>query len=144
MSSTAVRSDAGCQFRSGKPISIVPEFLLECFPSGWHPYQELFARALTPHGVHLRPGENFSNRALADRGEVRGVHFHWIEHLWRAAPWWRRPRLLWGLGSYCQLAKRLGKKIVWTVHNHRGHEGSVLGDSIGFRTLARAADLIIV
>jgi glycosyltransferase involved in cell wall biosynthesis len=120
------------------------ELLFECVPEGWHPYQELFARALARHGVSFRPVRHFSNRALVERSEVHGIHFHWAEYLWGAASWWKRPRLIWGVSSYCRLAKRLGKRIVWTVHNHGPHEGPSWADWVGFRIVAGMADLVIV
>src|SRR5437762_7391853 len=119
--------------------------LFECYPGGWHPYQEQFARAIAPYGVHFRPGDAFSDEALRSRAdELDGIHFHWVEYLWTTSRWWNRPRLIWGLRSYCKLAKQLGKRIIWTVHNHTGHEGSKWGDWAGFRVVPRFADLTIV
>lgn len=100
---------------------------------------------MAAYGIEVQPGPEFTDRALVERAaEMDGVHFHWIEHLWDARSSLQRWRLLLGLSSYCRLARRLGKRILWTVHNHAGHEGVRWGDGFGFRTIARAADLIIV
>lgn len=114
------------------------------FPRGWHPYQDEFARAVAPIGVRYEPGEVFSDRTLAERSDWDAVHFQWVENLWATDRWWRRFRLVYGFRRYCALAKRLGKRIIWTVHNHGRHEGDRWGDRLGFGVVARAADLIIV
>jgi glycosyltransferase involved in cell wall biosynthesis len=126
------------------PPSRAGGLLFECFPGGWHPYQELFARALVPYGYRFHPGDDFSDRTLATRaGDLAGIHFHWVEYLWGTSRPWTRAGRLFGLRSYCRLARRLGLRVVWTVHNHAGHEGAAWGDGIGFRIIARAADLVI-
>jgi glycosyltransferase involved in cell wall biosynthesis len=117
--------------------------VFDCFPEGWHPYQERFAQAMAAHGVTVRPGTCFTDKALRE-SSVDGIHFHWIENLWSGGHFWRRGRLIYGLHRYCRLARHLGKKIVWTVHNHGRHEGVLWGDRFGYGVVARSADLVIV
>jgi len=114
------------------------------FPDGWHSYQVQFARALAADGVRYETGAEFSDRALAARPDVDGVHFQWVENLWEGDRWWQQLRLVYGVRRYCSFAKRLGKRILWTVHNHGQHEGDRWGARFGFRSVARKSDLIIV
>lgn len=117
---------------------------LRCFPGGWHPYQALFARSMATRGIEVAPGGEMSDRLLVEQGRaIDAIHFHWLEHLWQAASLPRRLRLIAGLDRYCRLAKRLGKRIVWTVHNHANHEGARWGDHLGFRMVAGHSDLVI-
>ncbi|MBI3408475.1 MAG: glycosyltransferase family 4 protein [Planctomycetes bacterium] len=97
------------------------------------------------YGIVIEPGMEFSNRSLGENADsIDAIHFNWLEHLWAGSSLFKRIRAVVGVRNYCRFAKRLGKRIIWTVHNHAEHEGGKWGDRFGFRSVARAADLIIV
>ena len=116
----------------------------ECHPSGgWHIYQKLFAEAVAKHGISIEPGGEFSDEALRNNTEHDGIHFHWIERFWESPSALSRLHGIVGMYRYCRLAKKLGKKIIWTVHNHTSHETSRRIDTFGTRVVTAHADLII-
>ncbi len=123
-----------------------PRLRIECFPNrGWHAYQELFARAIAPYGIDLCRGGDFSNNALASAGDaLAGVNLQWAENLWAHGGWVSRLRAVGGLARYLDLAKRLGKPVIWTVHNHLPHRGATVTDRCGLRVVAKGSDVIIV
>jgi beta-1,4-mannosyltransferase len=117
-----------------------------------NPYQRLLYAELARHGIELTPDVPFDLGWLRrSRGSVRILHFHWPQAFWRNE---RGPRPLRRLLSYPKLglfwlrltaAKRMGYRVVWTVHQVYPHErvGGPL-DRLGARILARAADLLLV
>lgn len=110
-----------------------------------NPYLRLFYEALAPAGVELAEPLNVNNRWLLDHAEsLDAIHIHWPETIWRPSPHaggvYRR---LAGLFSFLRLARRLGIKRVWTVHNIVPHEARAAVDFLGCLALARSADLLI-
>jgi beta-1,4-mannosyltransferase len=117
-----------------------------------NPYQRLLYAELDRHGIELTPDVPFDLGWLRrSRRNVRILHFHWPQAFWRNE---RGPRPLRRLLSYPKLglfwlrlaaAKRMGYRVVWTVHQVYPHErvGGPL-DRLGARILARAADLLLV
>lgn len=115
------------------------------FPKGWHPYQQCYARALQRHGIWAHEGKDFSNQWLsANKQQIDGVHFHWVEHLWQSPSYVQSLWSVLGVWVFCAAARRLGKQILWTVHNHRAHEDRNLIDDLGFKLIGSLADIIIV
>ena len=109
-----------------------------------NPYQRLYAAALAKRGVELEPGKRINDQLLIDhRHEIDGVHFHWLEGLIDAPSMAAKLRRVVGLYNYCRCARRIGVRVIWTVHNHHQHEGGSWVDQLGHLVVARNADLII-
>ena len=109
---------------------------------GWHAYQQSMALALKPHGIEAYQGGSFDNETLLADKESDILHFHWIERLWDAEGIFTQLKLILGVYRYLKLAKKLGKKIVWTVHNHYPHDNPSLAHKLGLRLFAKMADAI--
>ena len=109
-----------------------------------NPYQRLFAAALERHGVAMEPGRQIDDQVLTgQRDHVDAVHFHWIEGLIAATTGLAKLRRAVGLYRYCRCARRLGIRVVWTVHNHTSHEEGSWTNQVAHLGVARQADLII-
>lgn len=99
------------------------------FPNSPHwdvnPSLALLRHALQAQGVTLvkPPGDSLGLRWLWDqRGRVDVLHFHWIQYHYRPAG---KPGSLWGLAKFSAkvlLARLLGYRLVWTLHNVLPHE----------------------
>jgi beta-1,4-mannosyltransferase len=106
-----------------------------------NPYQALYARALGEYGLEVVPGEHYSDGYLkAQRGKAGAVHLHWLENLIGS----RGLRGVWGLRQFCRCARRMGMRVIWTVHNHRPHRSATLADDLAAKVIGRHADLIVV
>jgi glycosyltransferase involved in cell wall biosynthesis len=112
-----------------------------------NPCLRLFYRALEPWQVVVAgriPLDNAALRRLAP--EVDVLHFHWgPDALWRnrGGGYLRRLHGLIGFARLLGLARELGKKIVWTIHDLESHDGSDFLDRRGYRLLASRSDLCI-
>lgn len=106
-------------------------------------YLDLYYRALEPHGFTLARPLVYSDRFLRDHAdEFDLIHVQWLhENLWRgpAGP----VRGLVGLWKFLRLARKLGKRVVWTVHDLEPHDGGNFADRVGTALLARSADLVV-
>ena len=115
--------------------------------SGANRYLDLYYRALEPHGFTLARPMVYRDQFLRDHaGEFDIVHIQWLhERLWRRGGWgpFARTRDLIGFWRFLRTAKRLGKRVVWTVHDLEPHDGGNLADRFGTALLARNADLVI-
>ena len=120
-------------------------FRVASFPAGSaNPYLDLFYEALGPYGVERVGGFRLSPRwLLANRRELEAIHLHWPEWLWDGR-FENGFRALLKMEVVFQLARTLGIRLVWTVHNLDPHEGEGLKDRWGQRLLARHCDLLIV
>jgi glycosyltransferase involved in cell wall biosynthesis len=114
---------------------------------GTNHYLDLYYRALEPHGFARSRPLVYRDQFLRDhRDEFDLLHVQWLhERLWRRHGWGplARGRDLVGFWRFLRTAKRLGKRIVWTVHDLEPHDGVGLADRAGTAMLARAADLVI-
>jgi glycosyltransferase involved in cell wall biosynthesis len=110
-------------------------------------YLELFYRALGPHGVELVHDFRLDKGSLLkNRGAVDVIHVQWCpEQLWRwgGMGFWKQLRGVAGLWRDLRLARRLGIRVVWTVHDIESHEGGRFADRWGYRALAHGVDLVI-
>lgn len=86
-----------------------------------NPYLKLFYQGLRPYGIEV-VAEGFLNRPWlrTNRDHVDLIHFHWgwdFSHFrfWKFAK--QLPRFV----AKLSLAKQLGYKIIWTVHNFHPH-----------------------
>jgi beta-1,4-mannosyltransferase len=116
-------------------------------PTAINPYLRLFYHALQPWQVVVTGRVPLENAVLQrTQADVDVLHFHWgPDHLWRnrGAGYLRRVHGLIGLARLLGLARDLGKKIVWTIHDLESHDGSDFLDQRGYRLLASRADLCI-
>lgn len=110
-------------------------------------YLQLYYGALAHHDVVLGPLLEINDRFLMNnRGRVQVLHVQWgPEQFWRSrgTRWYHRLRGVLGLRSFFKLARSMGIRIVWTLHDIEHHEGSSLIDRLGYRVLTKYADLCI-
>jgi beta-1,4-mannosyltransferase len=124
---------------------------LQFFPDyiGDNEYIELFYKALEPYGVRARDGLVMWDKFLEERaGKLDIIQIQWCpERLWRGeeAPRLSHLRRVARLWKNLRLARRLGMRVIWTIHDfvHHDHIGSGFVDRCGYRVLARGADLCI-
>jgi glycosyltransferase involved in cell wall biosynthesis len=112
-----------------------------------NPYLRLFYRALEPWQVRVTGRIPLDNGVLRQNAaDVDVLHFHWgPDLLWRnrGPGLWHRLHGLVGLARLLGLARDLGKRIVWSIHDLESHDGSDFLDRRGYRLLASRADLCI-
>ena len=123
-----------------------------CFPPALdsNPYQRLLYEHLAPLGVELAPPARLRARWLWEvRRSVRALHFHWPQSYYRAS-WRGRGEALLTLarlplfGLRLAVARALGYRVIWTVHQVYPHESrSRLGDRLAAALLARSAQVLI-
>ena len=118
---------------------------------GANPYQRLLYEQLARHGIELADDARLKLRWLwAARHDVRFLHFHWAAGFYRFG---HGPRMLRRPLSWLELpvfatrlgvARLLGYRIVWTIHQVRPHEsvGRTL-DRVARGLLARSAHVLI-
>lgn len=112
-----------------------------------NPYLPLYTTALQAHGVTPVFDLRIEDRSLREFARtLHAIHFHqYTEGIWRSRgrSLLRRSRGLFGFWKYLRLAKKLGLKVIWTVHDIEHHEGFSPLDRLGYRMLAKFADLVI-
>ena len=124
---------------------------IACLSSaGLNPYLDLLYGALAAAGVETRRKGTLRLRWLFDhRDDVGFVHVHWPEALYRfeRGPTALRPPLSWVklavLAVRLRLARILGYRVVWTIHQVHPHDGAARVDRTAARVLARHAELLI-
>ena len=115
-----------------------------------NPYGGLLVEALQKHGLtferleyHLATGgqrpEGLKEKWVwRQRGRVQVLHLHWLSELYAAdsavAAWLKLARLGWTIA----LARLLGYRIVWTLHNLLPHERPHAGVDVAGRFLMAA------
>ena len=97
-------------------------------PAQSNPYQTLLADALRAQGVRVTLGEGPSRHPVAPlllawirAGMPRVIHLHWVHRYLKAIRGrrrWAARRTLWEL----RILRRLGVRIVWTLHNIGDHD----------------------
>lgn len=114
---------------------------------GGNPYLRLYTKALQAHDVvpvfDLRINDSSLIRLAPS---LHAIHFHqYTEGIWRTRgrSLFQHSRGLFGFWKYLRLAKKLGLKLIWTVHDIEHHEGFSPLDRLGYRILAKYADLVI-
>jgi glycosyltransferase involved in cell wall biosynthesis len=118
---------------------------------GMNPYQRLLHDHLRPLGFEYVSGARLRVSWLwAARPDVDLVHIHWPQALYTytGGPKVLRPALSWlKLAAFVlclRLARRLGYRLAWTVHQVYPHDRTPsLRDRVAARSLARAADVLI-
>jgi beta-1,4-mannosyltransferase len=118
--------------------------------AGWNPYLDLLYASLEREGVPLERNARLKlGWLLAARRRVRWLHIHWPQSLYRfsrgpkslrgALSWLKLGLFAWRLG----LARALGYRIVWTIHQVLPHDGATRLDLVAARRIARRANLLL-
>lgn len=110
-----------------------------------NPYQPLLYAALADLGVGLAPPARLRSAWLwRSRTTVGYLHFHWLSEYYHH----RRSALaavrLTLLAQRLLLARLLGYRIVWTVHEIHPHDRSGWADRVAPHIVARLAHALIV
>ncbi len=117
---------------------------------GVNPYWSLLRGALQDVGVEFddSPSWSFSRRWLsANRGRVQVVHFHSVRHFWEYELTQARLRWVLRFARNVLLSRALGYRTVFTVHDLRPLEHSLLPDWVDFLghwLAVRLVDAVIV
>ncbi len=104
-----------------------------------NPYCELLYDHVERLGVEVLDGRSGLRWLLAHRKRTRVLHLHWPERHFR------RGSMLGALGFVVRLlvARALGYRVVWTVHNLAPHEEAGVSDRLVRAALARLATLVV-
>jgi len=121
-------------------------------PIDRNPYQALLYRHLADEGITVVAAPRLSVGWLrANRHRVTTLHFHWPENYYRFDRGWPRARhvFTWArlglFGVRLAIARLLGYRIVWTVHQIHPHERSSSSlDVVAASMLAHLSDALIV
>src|SRR5262249_14221993 len=104
-----------------------------------NPYCELLYRHVARLGIEVVEGSSRLRWLLRHRRRVRVLHFHWPERHCRR----ESPRSALGFAVRLVVARALGYRLVWTVHNAAPHEGTSAGDRLVRAALRRLATLVV-
>ncbi len=113
-----------------------------------NPYAGLLARALENYGVHSIAGfaENLTPEWLTqNRGTYEVLHLHWPWGLYQAPDLERTVAKCAALMDSLLLARSLGYKVVWTMHNLYPHDSSTHDlDHLARLAITSCASAVIV
>ena len=116
----------------------------------WNPYQRLLAEALTEAGVDATAVHDWSKRAPLlgtwwSQGRPDVVHIQWIHEFLGGSKGTPSARAVRWFDWQLRFLKARGVRVVWTVHNLKGHEsaGDDLNDAAAHRSIIKHADAII-
>jgi glycosyltransferase involved in cell wall biosynthesis len=104
-----------------------------------NPYCELLTSHLEKLGVEVLDGQLRLSWLVAQRGRVRLLHLHWPERHFDP----RRLRSAVGFVVRLLVARALGYRLVWTVHNAWPHESRTAGTRLARAALVRLATLVV-
>ncbi len=137
--------------RPGKtPIGQKPLRAMLLPSHAWNPYQRLLAAALSEAGVEAVAVHDWPQRsailgAWRAQGRPQVVHVHWIHEFLGGSTGTPSARNVRWFEWQLRLLKARGVRIVWTVHNLKGHEaGDDPRDARAHRSMIEAADAIIL
>jgi beta-1,4-mannosyltransferase len=118
--------------------------------AGHNPYLGLLYRSLADIGIPTGPPARLRLRwLLSHREDVRYLHVHWPESLYRfeRGPAHLRPYVSWiklaVLEARLFVARLLGYRLVWTIHQVYPHGTVTRLDRRAGRRLARRSSLLI-
>ena len=107
-------------------------------------YTSSFYCALGQHGISIVDTlDNTDDHLRQHSDEYEAIHLQWIENYWPRNGLLRRLKRIIGLWKYLRTARRLGMRILITMHNTEPHESFDWIDRVGFRIVARNSDLLI-
>ncbi|MGB3906209.1 MAG: glycosyltransferase [Anaerolineae bacterium] len=115
-------------------------------PTVSNPYQYVLAEALEDLGIEVEQRARLPSEAwlVRNRGRVQLVHMHWLHPLYGSGQHFSPLRLARFVEKLI-LARSLGYKIFWTVHNVLPHERTFpLLDLLARFSAAALTDAIIV
>ena len=99
-------------------------------PAQSNPYQTLLARALAAQDVEVILGSGPGRRSVApivgawlSAGRPKVIHLHWT-HRYLAPVLGNETLAEHRMVTELRLLQRMGVRVVWTLHNVGGHEGS--------------------
>lgn len=111
-----------------------------------NPYGGLLARGLAPLGVTMEPGWRIDTEWVrAQHGRVDVLHMNWLHKFYADPDREVRQARFRELVEGLVLARRLGMRLVWTVHNlypHETHDAQT--DRRGRRLVCALAHAVIV
>jgi beta-1,4-mannosyltransferase len=111
-----------------------------------NPYAGLLAQELAKLDIHLELGEYEFSKAWLDenRSRIDVLHFHWLHYFYR------RESLEASVRQYAQFAenlayaKKIGYRVIWTLHNLYPHERPYPDlDHLARLLVSRLADHVI-
>lgn len=114
-----------------------------------NPYWMLLRNGLEGHGVVFgeETAASFTLRSLwHERSRPRLFHFHYIQHLYAYEGRWARMRWVLRFGRNLMLARALGHRLIFTLHNLTPTYPlePVWVDRLGHRLMIAAAHRVIV
>jgi beta-1,4-mannosyltransferase len=120
-------------------------------PRAGNPYQQQLAAGLAQHGVTVRMARGYAQPLPLLQAALRGprpdvLHLHWTQPYLYWPRSGRLSRLLaWRLLFQLRAVRRLGIRIVWTVHNVAAHERADTEAELRVsRRLAGLCDALVV
>lgn len=125
-----------------QPITVAP------FPASLsaNPYCDLLYGAVADAGATVVPDGSLDPQWLrTNRGRVDAIHLHWISNHYQH--WRGDPFSLVGLARFAfrmLLARSLGFRIVWTMHNATPHDSrSPVSDAIARALMTRIGEVVV-
>lgn len=110
-----------------------------------NPYQQLLYGSLAELGFVLAPPTPLRSKWLwRSRKEVGCLHFHWLTGYYHHARFVPRLIRLLLFAQRLVLARLLGYRVVWTVHEIYPHTRLSRTDTVAPHIVARLADSLIV
>jgi glycosyltransferase involved in cell wall biosynthesis len=116
----------------------------------WNPYLRMLAAALTEQGLESSVVSEWPKRApivgaWRAQGRPGVVHLHWIHDFLGGSKGTPSRRNVYSFDWQLRVLKAAGVRIIWTVHNLKGHEaGTDANDRAAHQRLIEKADAIIL
>ncbi len=117
----------------------------------WNPYQRLLAESVTEVGFEASAVHEWPRRApllgtWLRQGRPEVLHLHWIQEFLGGSPGTPTGRNVRWFEWQLKALKRAGVRIVWTVHNLKGHaaKGEDANDVAAHKIMIEHADAIIL
>ena len=110
-----------------------------------NPYLKLFHNALEKNGYLTFKGLQINDNYLRSNAHrFRAIHFQWgVESIWRCGRFscLAQLRAIFGFWRFLRLAKKIGLRLIWSVHELQPITQPTWIDRIGYYMLAQAIDL---
>lgn len=102
------------------------KLIVACFPhpnEDQNPYLQRMYSGLGPFGINVVDGARFNSSWLSqNKGLVKIIHFHWPSYYYSDPSLLRFTAKVGVFTARLVLARILGYKIIWTIHNLFPHE----------------------
>lgn len=110
-----------------------------------NPYLNLFQNALKKNDYHVYSGLFINDEYLREHAHrFSAIHFHWgFEDIWRRGRSSRLAQLrtIVGFWRFLRLAKKIGIRLIWSVHELQPILRPTWIDRLGYYALAQNIDL---